>query len=118
MGKVEIVGGSGEQAAPARKHRRRKTAVYLRAFGGLQAAALARRVHADQAVDLFFGNPEAGIAHLERGEDAFLKKFGQALARNLFDQAAEHVMRQAVPEAFAGLADERQLREFLQELFG
>ena len=50
--------------------------------------------------------PEAGVVHLQRLEQALIKKFGETLTGYCLDDAAEQVHRQAVFPDGAGLVGE------------
>lgn len=73
-------------------------------------------VNGGDAYPLGLGHTEERVAHVERGQDAFLAISIDTLAGDDFDQAPQDVVALAVGPAFAGLMRERRLAEALDLL--
>src|SRR5262249_60275820 len=92
LGEAQIIGGGRDRAGPA--------GVVTGLFGdGEEFDRLtARRVGSEWLGDttqVARPYPEAGVVHLQRLEQALIKKFGETLTGYCLDDAAEQVHRQA-----------------------
>ena len=114
-----VVLGGGDHAAAARRHGGLRGVVAGPAAGGRiseQLAVGAGAVERREAVALVGGHVEARVVHAQRTEDVVAHEVGQRLAGELLDDVALDVHRHAVGPAFAGLIEQRNLGELVDEL--
>ena len=114
---AQVIRRGGHKTAAARVHLARgEVAALAGIVDQFQLAARAGLVVGREALVLVGRHVEVGVDHAQRGQHLLLEIDLIRLAGNDLDQITEHIGRDAIIPGLAGLGDQREGRELLDDL--